>query len=108
MVESQDLEFEEFDFEKEKEKGRKEEPPKLELKPLPSHLKYVYLGESETFPVIINARLSKLEEERLIRVLREHRSAIGWTILDIKGICSSFCMHKILMEDDVKPRVQLQ
>ncbi|CAL9001063.1 unnamed protein product [Prunus brigantina] len=28
-------------------------PPKLELKPLPQHLKYVYLGEIETLPVII-------------------------------------------------------
>ena len=29
-----------------------EEPPKLELKVLPSHLKYVYLGSSSTLPVI--------------------------------------------------------
>ncbi|XP_057803366.1 uncharacterized protein LOC131018669 [Salvia miltiorrhiza] len=30
-----------------------EEPPQLELKPLPSHLKYAYLGTEETLPVII-------------------------------------------------------
>ncbi|KAM2510329.1 hypothetical protein PS1_034826 [Malus domestica] len=29
------------------------QPPSLELKPLPSHLKYVFLGEQETFPVIV-------------------------------------------------------
>ena len=33
-------------------------PPILELKPLPSHLRYVYLGESSTLPVIIDASLN--------------------------------------------------
>ena len=33
----------------------KEKPPKLELKPLPSHLKYAFLGVEETFPVIISS-----------------------------------------------------
>ncbi|KAL5559958.1 hypothetical protein UlMin_036169 [Ulmus minor] len=32
-----------------------EEPPNLELKPLPSHLRYAYLGEVSTLPVIISA-----------------------------------------------------
>ena len=32
-----------------------EKPPKLELKPLPSHLKYAFLGVEETFPVIISS-----------------------------------------------------
>ena len=101
-------ESQDFDFQKENEKEKNEEPLKLEFKPLPSHLKYVYLGDSETFPVIISSGLSKLEEEQLIRVLREHRLAIGWTISDIRGISPSFCMHKILMEEDIKPRVQPQ
>ena len=35
-----------------------EEPPELELKTLPSHLRYAYLGESSTLPVIISAELS--------------------------------------------------
>ena len=34
-----------------------ERPPKLELKPLPSHLKYAFLGAEETFPVIIYSSL---------------------------------------------------
>ncbi|CAN6721305.1 unnamed protein product [Malus baccata var. baccata] len=33
------------------------QPPSLELKPLPSHLKYVFLGEQETLPVIISSSL---------------------------------------------------
>ncbi|KAL0385817.1 UNVERIFIED_CONTAM: hypothetical protein Sradi_2976000 [Sesamum radiatum] len=50
--------------------------PTLELKELPKHLKYAYLGENETLPVIISSKLSTLEEEKLIRVLREFREAI--------------------------------
>ena len=34
-----------------------ERPPKLELKPLPSHLKYAFLGVEEMFPVIISSSL---------------------------------------------------
>nr|XP_027123172.1 uncharacterized protein LOC113739942 [Coffea arabica] len=75
--------------------------PVLELKPLPKHLKYVYLGEGETLPVIISAGLSKVQEEKLLRVLREHKQAIGWTIADIKGIsprcvCTEFDSRRML------------
>ncbi|KAL5574633.1 hypothetical protein UlMin_016332 [Ulmus minor] len=84
------------------------EPPKLELKELPSHLRYAFLEESSYYPVIINSSLNDLEEEKLLRVLREHRKAIGWTIDDIKGISPSICMHKILMEETYKPLVQTQ
>ncbi|KAI5339036.1 hypothetical protein L3X38_018308 [Prunus dulcis] len=52
-------------------------PPKLELKPLPSHLKYAYLAEFETLPVIIASDLTPLEEDKLIRVLKEFKSTIG-------------------------------
>ncbi|XP_070056509.1 uncharacterized protein [Nicotiana tomentosiformis] len=45
-------------------------------------------------------------EEKLLRVLREHKRAIGWTI--IKGISPAFCMHKILMEDGHKQSVEQQ
>ena len=37
----------------------------LELKALPTYLKYVYLGEQETFPVIIASHLNDGEEEIL-------------------------------------------
>ena len=49
-----------------------------------------------------------MEEEKLLRVLREHRKAIGWTIDDIKGISPSICMHKILFKESYKPIVQPQ
>ncbi|GKV46874.1 hypothetical protein SLEP1_g53835 [Rubroshorea leprosula] len=85
-----------------------EEPPKLELKPLPVHLKYAYLDEDLSLPVIIFSSLTGLMEEKLLRVLREHKGAFGWKITDIKGISPSICMHKILMEESYKPSIQPQ
>ncbi|KAI3454856.1 hypothetical protein Pfo_011519, partial [Paulownia fortunei] len=82
--------------------------PTLELKPLPEHLKYVYLGEKETLPVIIAKDLTDTQESKLIRVLREYKTAIGWTIADIKGISPSMCMHRILLEEGSKPTREAQ
>ena len=48
------------------------------------------------------------EEEKLLRVLKEHRTALGWTISDIKGISPSICMHKILMEELYKLSIEPQ
>nr|XP_028954195.1 uncharacterized protein LOC103425555 [Malus domestica] len=58
--------------------------PKLELKPIPEHLKYAFLGEDETLPVIISSQLTAEEGEKLIRVLKDHKTAIAWSIADIK------------------------
>ncbi|KAL4302814.1 hypothetical protein GQ457_10G009600 [Hibiscus cannabinus] len=85
-----------------------EQPPKLELKQLPEQLKYAYLGENETLPVIISSKLQADQEERLIATLRQHKEALGWTIADIKGINPTICMHKILLDDNHKPTVDAQ
>lgn len=82
--------------------------PKLELKPLPVHLKYAYLGSSETLPVIIASDLGHENEEKLLKVLKEHKTALGWTIADIKGISPTMCMHRIHLEDNVKPTCEMQ
>ena len=63
-----------------------ERPPKLELKPLPSHLKYAFLGVEETFPVIISPSLELDKENKPLEILRTHKTSIGWTFEDIKGI----------------------
>ncbi|XP_021723921.1 uncharacterized protein LOC110691307 [Chenopodium quinoa] len=63
--------------------------PTLELKPLPSHLKYAFLGENDSLPVIVNASLSNEQLDKLLRVLRERKKAIGWTIFDLIGISPS-------------------
>ncbi|XP_024033498.1 uncharacterized protein LOC112095624 [Citrus clementina] len=76
-----------------------ESPPTLELKLLPSHLKYTYIGQNNTLPVIISFTLDIDQERNLVDVLGKYRKAIEWTMADIKGINLSICMHKILLED---------
>ena len=85
-----------------------EEPLTLELKTLPSHLKYAFLEKDLKLPVVISSSLSNVQEEKLLRVLREHKKSLGWTIADIKGISPSICTQKILMEKECKPKVQSQ
>ncbi|XP_012438713.1 uncharacterized protein LOC105764610 [Gossypium raimondii] len=80
------------------------QPPTLELKALLDHLKYVFLGEKDTLPVIVSNKLTKDDEESLVQVLRDYKEAIGWTIADIKGLSPSTCMHRISIEDNTKPK----
>ena len=44
-------------------------PPILELKQLPSNLKYAFLGVNDNLPVIIASNLEAEKEERLLKVL---------------------------------------
>nr|GEX04456.1 reverse transcriptase domain-containing protein [Tanacetum cinerariifolium] len=83
-----------------KAKSSIEEPLKLELKDLPSHLKYSYLEGADKLPVIIAKYLKDDEKEALLKVLKSHKRAIAWKITDIKGIDPRFCTHKILTEED--------
>jgi len=84
------------------------EAPKVELKPLPSNLRYEFLGPNSTYRVIVNASLNVVETEKLLYVLKKYPKAIGYTIDDIKGINPSLCMHRILLEEDYKPSVEHQ
>jgi len=76
----------------------------LELKALPAHLKYVYLGEQETFPVIIASHLNDGQEEDLKAILRKHREAIGWIMTDIKGLSPTLVQHRIHLNEDATPK----
>ncbi|XP_060190530.1 uncharacterized protein LOC132619729 [Lycium barbarum] len=71
------------------------EPPTLELKPLPSHLRYEFLGPNNTFPVIISVWLTDEQRHRLMVILRKYKKAIGWCIVDIQGIPPRISTHKI-------------
>ena len=82
--------------------------PKVALKPLPEHLKYVFFGENETLPLIISSKLTREQENKLVEVLKQHKEAMGWSIADIKGISPTTCMHRILLENDAKPVRQPQ
>nr|GEX22563.1 reverse transcriptase domain-containing protein [Tanacetum cinerariifolium] len=85
-----------------------DEPPEVELKDLPHHLKYTFLEGDDKLPVIIEKDLSMEEKTALITVLKSHKRAITWKLSDIKGIDPEFYTHKILMEKDFEPVVQHQ
>nr|GEU33179.1 reverse transcriptase domain-containing protein [Tanacetum cinerariifolium] len=91
-----------------KAKSSIEEPPKLELKELSSHLEYTFLEETDKLHVIIAKDLKDNEKKALLKVLKSHKRAIAWKITNIKGTDLRFCTHKILMEEDYKPAVQSQ
>ncbi|KAK1609515.1 hypothetical protein QYE76_033188 [Lolium multiflorum] len=84
------------------------EDPVFDLKPLPDNLKYAYIDDKKTYPVIISAKLSDIEEERLLEILKKHRGAIGYTLDDLKGISPAICQHAINIEDGAKPVVEHQ
>ena len=82
------------------------QPPNVEQNPLPCHL--TYLRDTCTLPVIILASLTASEEDKLLRVLRDHKDAIGLSLANLKGIRPFMCMHRILLEDGHKPSVEEQ
>jgi len=46
------------------------QPPKPNLKPLPFNLKYLFLRENETFPIIISSKLNAHQEGKLLQTLK--------------------------------------
>ena len=78
------------------------------MKPIPARLKYAFLGEDETYHVVISSKIELLHEGMLLKVSNAHRIAIGWTLSDIKGISSLVCTHQIFLEEDAKPVRQAQ
>nr|GEU51288.1 reverse transcriptase domain-containing protein [Tanacetum cinerariifolium] len=90
------------------EKSSIDEPPVVELKDLPPHLEYAFLEGDDKLPIIIAKYLKDEEKTALIKVLKSHKQAFAWQVLDMKGINPEFYTHKILIEDDFKPAVQHQ
>nr|GFB00817.1 hypothetical protein [Tanacetum cinerariifolium] len=91
-----------------KNQSSDDEPPEVELKELPPHLEYAFLGDNEKWPVIIAKDLNVKQKSALINVLKSRKKAIAWKLTDIKGIDPEFCSHKILLEEDFSPKVQSQ
>ncbi|PHT50547.1 hypothetical protein CQW23_10294 [Capsicum baccatum] len=85
-----------------------EEPPTLELKELPSHLKYSFLGSGNTLPVIMAADSGEQQVATLITILWNYIRAIGWTIAYIIGIPPGICTHKIQLEENCTPTIEHQ
>ena len=72
-----------------------EEIPKLNLKPLPTELKYTYLEENRKCPVVISSSFTTHQEVCLLEVLKRCKKAIEWQISDLKGISPFVCTHHI-------------
>ena len=75
---------------------------KDDLKPLPVKLKYAYLEEHGQCPVVISSLLSTLPENILLDILKENKQAIGWKIIDLRGISPEICTHHIYLEEKAK------
>ena len=53
--------------------------------------------------MVILATLTEEQEIKLLKVLKENKRAIGWSILDLKGINPLICTHHICLEKNAKP-----
>nr|GFA74624.1 hypothetical protein [Tanacetum cinerariifolium] len=84
-----------------KNQSSDDEPPEVELKELPPHLEYAFLGENEKWLVIITKDLNVNEKS----ALKSRKKAIAWKLTGIRGIDPEFCSHKILLEEDFSPKV---
>nr|GEX70708.1 reverse transcriptase domain-containing protein [Tanacetum cinerariifolium] len=85
-----------------------DEPPEVELKELPTHLGYAFVGDNEKWPAIISKDLSVNEKTALINILKSRKKEITWKLTDIRDIDPEFCSHKILLEEDFSSKVQSQ
>ena len=83
-------------------------PEGLILKELPKHLKYAFLREEKSKPLIIASDLNLEKEKEVVETLRKYKEAITLSMEDLKGISPSIFMHKILMEENAKTSIEHQ
>nr|GFB01512.1 reverse transcriptase domain-containing protein [Tanacetum cinerariifolium] len=62
---------------KPKTQPKVDKPPEVELKELPPHLKYAFLGDNREWPVIIAKDISFKEKTDLINILKTRKKAIA-------------------------------
>ena len=81
------------------------EPPKpsIELKPLPSSLRYAFLNNDQDSPMIISDKLSQEESLHLISILEKHHSTFGYSLQDLKRISPTLCTHHIPIDPNSIP-----
>jgi hypothetical protein len=75
----------------------------IELKELPSHLKYSFLEKEKIHPVIISSALTSEQDESLLSILKLYKNVIGYSIDDIIGISEKVCSHRIHLEEGSRP-----
>jgi hypothetical protein len=77
--------------------------PSVELKPLPSGLRYVFLNNNRETPIIISDKLSQEETHKLVIVLERYKRAIGYSLQDLIGISLALYTHRIPINPDSTP-----
>ena len=78
------------------------------MRPLPNELRYAYLDGSNKYPVIINAGLSRKEENKLLEILKRHKKVFGYSLTDFKVLNRCLGMHKIPIIPDSQPFLDQQ
>ena len=79
-----------------------EETLKLKLKRLHEELKYAYLGDQQTYQVVVSSQLTSDQEDKLLVVLKRHKTTIGWAMKDIKDINHLICTNQIHLAKNAK------
>ena len=68
----------------------------------------MYLEPNNTLPIINATSLNSDQENQLVDLLKQHKSTIGWSVADLKGITPAVCMHRIYCEENIKPSREAQ
>ena len=66
------------------------------------------MGEESTLPVINSSSLNDEQKGKLLDALKEHKRALRWTIVDIKGINPVDCMCYIHLDENAKPTREME
>nr|GEU45158.1 reverse transcriptase domain-containing protein [Tanacetum cinerariifolium] len=75
-------------------KSSNDEPPEVELKELPPHLEYAFLGDNNKWPVIIAKDLSVDEKTALIKVEKLLDAGLIYPISDNPWVSPVHCVPK--------------
>jgi hypothetical protein len=81
------------------------EPPRppIELKPLPTGLRYAFLDDDLESHVIISDKLTQEQTLYLMAILERHHSAFGYSLQDLKGIYPALYTHRIPTDPSISP-----
>jgi hypothetical protein len=71
-------------------------------------LRYAFLNGDKETPIIISDKLNDEETTKLIAVLEKHRSVLGYSLQDLKGISPTLCTHCILIDPTSTPSQEPQ
>nr|GFB11186.1 reverse transcriptase domain-containing protein [Tanacetum cinerariifolium] len=82
-----------------KNQSFEDEPPEVELKELPPHLEYAFLGDNGKWPVIIAKDLSSNEKTALINVLKTRKKPLG----ESHSLCTQEGRHDRHDENELVP-----